>query len=663
MIVQGIEYSKPDVYLLQDSGIGVAEVAGRTAYDSFDKSENEAVRDFGGEWLEEVDKDSFEFPVGIEALNSIESSELLHSLSWVYHHESVVEHATLSYLIQGTSRACYSSDTEVLTKNGWKLFKDTTATDLFATRNDITNNVEYQKASDFISYKYSGVMHRYKANTVDLLVTPNHRMLFKRSKADVRKNKEALHYMKSEDIKFSRVRMLKKFNSTETKGFNLEIPPLVYKRKNTDKEITKEFTYTDKVSMLKFLAAYISDGSVTFDKKEHKWTIVISTPYKNKKELILEWGKNLGLHGCMRDKNIRFNNMPLGKFLKSLGKSHQKYVPFNPLDLTKEEANIFIDTYLMFDGSINYKSKQGALYTSSKKLSDDLYNICLVAGYTPNLHIVDNVGKELKIAGYDTTCNHIAYQIGISFIGAKNVEPIVGGRGKPLYTEENYDDYVYCVTVPNSNLFVRRQNTGNAVWCGNCLQEHSRHRIQSITVRSTRYTMSKVLYAFIAAYSSYDSISPKTAKDLFFRLIKELDMFVIDDDKYLQIEVDAMYDKLFYQMFAVGQDAFYKSILAKDNLEFVKDMIDKGRLGYKDIYDTLCSNKTKRNVGDSFKHLVTDNWKVDMVVTFNLRSLKNYFDLRDSGAAYFQIQWLAQAIKEATPKKYLRLIAKEFRDA
>ena len=78
-----------------------------------------------------------------------------------------------------------------------------------------------------------------------------------------------------------------------------------------------------------------------------------------------------------------------------------------------------------------------------------------------------------------------------------------------------------------------------------------------------------------------------------------------------------------------------------------------------ELYDLLESGKKKRNIGDAFKHIVSDNWKVDMVVTFNLRSLKNYFQLRDSGAAYFQIQWLAQAMKDVTPSKYLDLIIKK----
>ncbi|HFB54019.1 MAG TPA: FAD-dependent thymidylate synthase, partial [Sulfurimonas autotrophica] len=78
-----------------------------------------------------------------------------------------------------------------------------------------------------------------------------------------------------------------------------------------------------------------------------------------------------------------------------------------------------------------------------------------------------------------------------------------------------------------------------------------------------------------------------------------------------------------------------------------------------ELYEALQNGKKKRNVGDAFKHIVTDNWKVDMVVTFNLRSLKNYFTLRESGAAYFQIRWLAQEMMKVTPKKYLDLIIKQ----
>ena len=86
-----IAYEKPKVTLLQQSGLGVAEIAARTCYDSFENSENECVKNA----MNDLDTD---------AVNNIEDSDLLSNLAWVHHHHSIIEHATLSFLIQGTSR-------------------------------------------------------------------------------------------------------------------------------------------------------------------------------------------------------------------------------------------------------------------------------------------------------------------------------------------------------------------------------------------------------------------------------------------------------------------------------------------------------------------------------------------------------------------------------
>ena len=182
------------------------------------------------------------------------------------------------------------------------------------------------------------------------------------------------------------------------------------------------------------------------------------------------------------------------------------------------------------------------------------------------------------------------------------------------------------------------------------LQEHARHRIQAISVKSTRYTMSSVINAFVA------SLEASNSREVFIEFILDFDLFIIDDDEYLKIEIGAMYDKLLYQ-YKKSED-FYALSVAKSSLPF----IEKFQGNSKELFEALENGKKKRNVGDAFKHIVTDNWKVDMVVTFNLRSLKNYFDLRDSGSAYFQIQWLAKAMKSVTPIKYLRLIDKSFKD-
>jgi len=182
------------------------------------------------------------------------------------------------------------------------------------------------------------------------------------------------------------------------------------------------------------------------------------------------------------------------------------------------------------------------------------------------------------------------------------------------------------------------------------LQEHARHRLQNISVRSTRYTMSNVINAFMASFRK-DFVD---RKDWFIEKVMSFDMLVTASEEYNKVEWSGTYDKLFYQYEELGEEEFIKIAIAKSSIPFLSEIETA-----EELFKQLQGGKKKRNVGDAFKHIVTDNWKVDLVVTFNIRSLKNYFDLRDSGAAYFQIKWLAEEMKKVTPVKYLRLIDKK----
>ncbi|ABB43298.1 Thymidylate synthase complementing protein ThyX [Sulfurimonas denitrificans DSM 1251] len=201
--------------------------------------------------------------------------------------------------------------------------------------------------------------------------------------------------------------------------------------------------------------------------------------------------------------------------------------------------------------------------------------------------------------------------------------------------------YFHHSILEHANLSFLVRGTSRGV-----LQEHARHRMQAISVRSTRYTMSSVINAFVASMSSND-------RDFFIDKVLSFDMFVTCDKEYNKIEIGAMYDKLFYQSKKV--EDFNEIAVATSSL----DLLEKFKGTPEALFDALESGKKKRNVGDAFKHIISDNVKVDMVVTFNLRSLKNYFTLRDSGAAYFQIRWLAQEMMRKTPSKYLDLIIKK----
>jgi thymidylate synthase (FAD) len=201
--------------------------------------------------------------------------------------------------------------------------------------------------------------------------------------------------------------------------------------------------------------------------------------------------------------------------------------------------------------------------------------------------------------------------------------------------------YFHHSILEHANLSFLIRGTSRGV-----LQEHARHRIQAISVRSTRYTMSGIINAFVASKHGGD-------KNFFIEKVSEFDMFVTTNPAYNAIEIGAMYDKLDYQSKIV--EDFHSIAVAKSSLPFIEEHQGNAQA----LYEALQAGKKKRNVGDAFKHIIGDNVKVDMVVTFNLRSLKNYFTLRDSGAAFFQIRWLAQAMIDVTPKKYLDLIIKK----
>jgi thymidylate synthase (FAD) len=201
--------------------------------------------------------------------------------------------------------------------------------------------------------------------------------------------------------------------------------------------------------------------------------------------------------------------------------------------------------------------------------------------------------------------------------------------------------YFHHSILEHANLSYLVRGTSRGV-----LQEHARHRIQAISVRSTRYTMSGIINAFVASQHGGD-------REFFIDIVESYDMFVTAESDYNRLEIGGMYDKLLLQKQKV--DDFHSIAVAKSSIPLIDELQGNPQA----LYDALQAGKKKRNVGDAFKHIITDNVKVDMVVTFNLRSLKNYFALRESGAAYFQIRWLAQEMMKVTPKKYLDLIIKQ----
>ncbi len=80
--------------------------------------------------------------------------------------------------IGGFHPYCYSDDTEVMTNNGWKLFKDVEKNDKIMSINPDTKEIDFLPFVTKVQYEYKGKMIHFPGRNFDLLVTPDHNMLY-----------------------------------------------------------------------------------------------------------------------------------------------------------------------------------------------------------------------------------------------------------------------------------------------------------------------------------------------------------------------------------------------------------------------------------------------------------------------------------------------------
>lgn len=77
---------------------------------------------------------------------------------------------------KGGPKTCYDDKTEILTKRGWLLFADLLESDEVGTLNQETGVFEFQRPTAIHKFPYVGELFHFRNKcTLDLMVTPNHR--------------------------------------------------------------------------------------------------------------------------------------------------------------------------------------------------------------------------------------------------------------------------------------------------------------------------------------------------------------------------------------------------------------------------------------------------------------------------------------------------------
>jgi len=325
---------------------------------------------------------------------------------------------------------CYDIHTEVLTKEGWKFFKDIDRNDEFFTRSP-SGLLEYHHSTAVQRHHHMGDMIRIKARAIDLLVTPDHNMYVK-THADYQAGRQA-QFIKAENLAHILYRI-------PTGG--IYHPPL----KDLDPHVM-------------FLCGiYLADGHLTESRNKTIGNAVILSMEKERKRSEV-YRRLKEFYSISEINNGRKLRVKVGRELTSFIEKHcgrrarTKYL--SPYLLSNGHLSDLFDGMMLGDG--HYDKHGSASYsTSSKRLADGFQELCLKLGNDTTMHT--RLRSPHQLNGRTIKPNGPSHEITVRKSAHKSIH-------KWHISTEEYDDEVFCVTVPNHTLFVRRN--GKTAWCGN----------------------------------------------------------------------------------------------------------------------------------------------------------------------------------------------------
>ena len=375
-------------------------------------------------------------------------------------------------------RGCYDRETEILTENGWVKFPELGPEIKVATLNP-QGAVEYHVPDEYIVQRHQGELLHFANSKMDLLVTPNHKMY-------VRGKTGKLQFKRADEIPYApswRVPTGAVYQGPEREFFELGAPP-----RNAKVRV-------ERVEMdvwLEFLGYYLSEGCVhvrrrtqtvagrDYDTANHNVLIAQEKPYGRFK--IAACLDQLGFKYFDSDHHqFRIVSKQLAEILLPLGKSGDKYIPREFLNLSVRQSRILFDALMLEDGTP--KGEGYVYYSKSKQLADDVQELALRCGFAAS--VCRHAGREL-------------FRVNIR-------PPREANLARPQRVP--YDDLVYCVNVRHHVICVRR--SGRAIWCGNCYDEAKRfaeaitmayHRMHQIDTKIVRIFNSIMAHETVVAF-------------------------------------------------------------------------------------------------------------------------------------------------------------------
>jgi hypothetical protein len=347
---------------------------------------------------------------------------------------------------------CVDDQTQILTSEGWKYLEDIKNDELVYTFDAKKEEIQLQQIEAKIERSFEGNLLHFsnKAGTLDMALTPNHKIMFYD-----RYNKQqnmpaadlaALHNEGDSGISHSSIR---------------KIGGVWRGDEPTHFEFSGQTIQADVWAA--FLGFWIAEGHLATSNQ-----IYVS---QRKKEMIEELRLlfaqlpfEVKENNTYATSRFHFANEEMHSYLRKLGKSYEKYIPDGVKSWSPRLLNILLEWMLKGDGR-NRKNPNGKLmrelYTTSFRLAEDVMEIFFKLNSSANISVrkqKDRLIEGRLIKEENSRLLYIA-----SEYTAKSIS--LDKRFVKI-DKVPYKGKVFCVTTPNGNWLMRRN--GHACWTGNC---------------------------------------------------------------------------------------------------------------------------------------------------------------------------------------------------
>lgn len=393
--------------------------------------------------------------------------------------------------------ACFPPTTQILTVGGWKFIKDTTIGESVYSLNTETNSIEETPILNVINDSYSGQMIRIKnGRSLDITVTPNHRLLVKNRKGEYR-------YITAQSL----------LDNTHEEGTHLTIPlttgdtshlgvdsSFVVLPGITDTYVKPRYVkkfqedlILDTHIWMSLLGLYLSEGNCV----PHRKSITICQNIGEKSQLIdelfaklppsIQWSVRTRNRGDAKTWTI--SDGRIWAILHPLGLAETKHIPEQYKRLAQPYLETLVDWFLLGDGRGQRQNHKlwikCDLFSISKKMVEDFSEILF------------RIGRAFTISQDSPTQD---YQFAGRTILAVNKRPLwklllrttenvwLDSRFVEVTEEPHIYNTVHCITNKNQNFYAKEN--GKGFWTGNSPTinlERVSHMIKSLKLEGSDF--------------------------------------------------------------------------------------------------------------------------------------------------------------------------------